>query len=66
MTWSQWACICHGELMSKKVLMWNIWLNRPKSDQSYSLTKTTHLSSFPESPPSSQWTPSTSSKLQCP
>ena len=47
-TWSQWACICHGELMSKKVLTWNIWLNRPESDQSYSFTKTIHLSSFPE------------------
>lgn len=47
-TWSQWACICHGELMSKKVLTWNIWLNRPESDQSYSFTKTIHFSSFPE------------------
>ena len=34
--------------MSKKILMWNIWLNRQESDQSYSLTKTTRLSSFPK------------------
>lgn len=42
-TWYQWASVCCAGSVSKEVLRVNLSLNRPESEQSYNLTKTTPL-----------------------